>query len=257
MSRMREDLTVGSLAELAGVTVRTLHHYDEIGLIVPSGRTDAGYRTYGSAEVERLQEVLFYRELGFSLDAIREMMSRPDYDRAVVLQQQRFLLERKADRLLEMIDAVDRALAAHRDGVKMSNEDILEVFGDFDPAEYEDEAKERWGETDAYQQSALRTASYGKAEWQAIKDESEAIYRSFVELIDEGVAAADPKAMDVAEEHRAHISRWFYDCPVETHAGLGQMYVADVRFRENIDKHGDGLAEYMAAAIAANADRQN
>jgi DNA-binding transcriptional MerR regulator len=252
---MRDELTVGSLAALAGVTVRTLHHYDEIGLVVPSGRTDAGYRTYSSAEVERLQEVLFYRELGFSLDSIREMMGRPNYDRAAALEQQRYLLERKADQLFEMIDAVDRAITAHRNGVRMSNQDMLEVFGDFDPADHEEEAKQRWGETDAYKQSAQRTASYGKAEWQAIKDESEGIYGSFAELMADGVAAEDVRAMDVAEQHRAHISRWFYDCPVEMHAGLGQMYVADVRFQENIDKHGQGLAEYMAAAIAANAAR--
>lgn len=250
-----EELTVGLLAELAGVTVRTLHHYDEIGLVVPSGRTGAGYRTYSSAEVERLQEVLFYRELGFSLDVIREMVSGPGHDRAAALQQQRDLLERKAAHLSRMIAAVDRAIVAHRNGVRMSNEEMLEVFADFDPAEYEDEAKERWGQTDAYQQSAQRTAGYGKAEWQTIKEESEGIYRSFVKLMAAGIAAGDRRAMDVAEQHRAHISRWFYECPLEIHAGLGQMYQADVRFRENIDKHGDGLAEYMAAAIAANASR--
>lgn len=252
---MREELTVGSLAELAGVTVRTLHHYDEIGLVVPSGRTESGYRMYSSDEVERLQEVLFYRELGFSLDAIKEVVSRPGYDRAAALEQQRYLLERKASHLFEMIEAVDRAIEAHRNGVKMSNEDVLEVFGGFDPAEHEEEAKERWGESDAYKQSAQRTAGYGKAEWQAIKDESEGIYRSFVELMAAGVAPDDTQAIEIAEQHRAHISRWFYDCSVEIHAGLGQLYVADVRFQENIDKHGEGLAAYMAAAIEANSVR--
>jgi len=255
VSVVREELTVGAMAELAGVTVRTLHHYHEVGLVVPSGRTDAGYRTYSAEEVERLQEVLFYRELGFSLDAIGELMSRPDYDRAAVLQQQRFLLARKADRLFAMIDAVDRAIVAERNGVRMSNEEILEVFGDFDPADYEEEAQARWGETDAYKQSAQRTARYGKAEWQAIKAESEGIYRSFVALMGAGVPAEDARAMDVAEQHRMHISNWFYDCPVQMHAGLGQMYVTDLRFQENIDKHGEGLAEYMAVAIAANAVR--
>ena len=104
-------------------------------------------------------------------------------------------------------------------------------------------------------QSAQRTASYGKTEWQAIKEESEGIYGAFVALMAEDVPPEDPRAMDVAEQHRAHISRWFYDCPVEIHAGLGQMYIADVRFQKNIDKHGEGLAAYMAAAIAANAAR--
>ena len=221
----------------------------------PDRYTTCGCRTYSPTEVERLQEVLFYRELGFSLDQIREMMGRPDYDRAAALQQQRYLLERKADRLFEMIDAVDRAIVARMNGVRMSNEGMLEVFGDFDPAEYEEEAKERWGESDAYQQSAQRTASYGKAEWQAIKEESEGIYRAFVALMAEDVPPEDPRAMDVAEQHRTHISRWFYDCPVEIHAGLGQMYIADVRFQKNIDKHGEGLAAFMAAAIAANAAR--
>ncbi len=129
------DLTVGSVARLAGVTVRTLHHYDEIDLVVPSGRTESGYRTYGSAEVERLQEVLFYRELGFSLDTIREIIGQPGYSREAALEQQRKLLEEKADRLLSMVGAIDRAMLAQRTGVQMSSEDMLEVFGDFDPKE--------------------------------------------------------------------------------------------------------------------------
>ncbi len=250
---MREELTVGAIARLAGVTVRTLHHYDEIELVVPSGRTGSGYRTYGSAEVERLQEVLFFRELGFSLDTIREIIGRPGYHRDAALEQQRELLEHRADRLLSMIDAIDRARIAQRTGVKMSNEDILEVFGDFDPAEHEEEAKERWGETDAYKQSGQRTAGYGKADWEAIKAEMDGIYRKLLDLMGAGAPADSDAARAVAEEHRAHISKWFYDCSLEVHAGLGEMYLADVRFKENIDKAGEGLAEYLSAAIAANA----
>jgi len=249
------ELTVGSIARLAGVTVRTLHHYDEIGLVVPSGRTDSGYRTYGSAEVERLQEVLFFRELGFSLETIREIIGRPSYHREAALEQQRELLEQRADRLLSMIDAIDKAMLAHRTGVQMSDEDVLEVFGDFDPKEYEEEAKERWGHSDAYRQSAQRTAGYGKADWEVIKAEADGIYREFLALKESGVPADDLAAMELAEQHRAHISRWFYDCSLEIHAGLGQMYTADERFKKNIDKAGAGVAEYMSAAIAANAAR--
>ena len=252
---MNDEMTVGSVATLAGVTVRTLHHYDEIGLVVPAGRTNSGYRTYGYREVERLQEVLFFRELGFSLETIRDIVGRPSYNRHAALEQQRELLEQRADRLLEMIDAVDRAAAAQRTGEKMSNEEMLEVFGDFDPAEHEEEAKERWGDSPAFQQSVQRTSSYSKADWEKIKAELDGINQLFLDLMAAGTPAAESAAMDVAEKHRAHITKWYYDCSIEIHAGLGQMYTADVRFKENIDKAGEGLAEYMSAAIAANAGR--
>ena len=250
---MSDVLTVGAVSDLAGVTVRTLHHYDEIGLVVPAGRTGSGYRTYGPAEIERLQEVLFFRELGFPLEEIKTMVESPAYTRAATLQHQRRLLEQRADRLLTMMDAIDRAVLAERTGVQMSSEDILEVFGDFDPVEHEEEVKQRWGETEAYKQSAQRTARYTKQDWENRKAEADGINRAFLALLADGTPATDSAAMAVAEEHRAHISRWSYDCSVESHAGLGRMYTADERFRKNIDKAGEGLAVYMAAAIAANA----
>jgi DNA-binding transcriptional MerR regulator len=252
---MKDVLTVGSVSQRAGVTVRTLHHYDEIGLVVPAGRTESGYRTYGPAEVERLQEVLFFRELGFPLEEIKEVVTSQTYSRADALQRQRDMLEKRADRLLNMIEAVDRAVLAERMGVKMSSEEILEVFGDFDSKEYEAEAEARWGETDAYKQSAQRTAGYTKQDWENLKVEADGINQRFLDLRAEGVPPSDPAAMAVAEEHRAHITSWFYDCSIEIHTGLGQIYVADERFRKNIDKAGEGLAEYMSEAIAANAAR--
>jgi DNA-binding transcriptional MerR regulator len=252
---MKDLLTVGSVSQRAGVTVRTLHHYDEIGLVVPAGRTESGYRTYGPAEVERLQEVLFFRELGFPLEEIKEVVTSQTYSRADALQRQRDMLEKRADRLLNMIEAVDRAVLAERMGVKMSSEEILEVFGDFDSKEYEAEAEARWGETDAYKQSAQRTAGYTKQDWENLKVEADGINQRFLDLRAEGVPPSDPAAMAVAEEHRAHITSWFYDCSIEIHTGLGQIYVADERFRKNIDKAGEGLAEYMSEAIAANAAR--
>jgi len=248
-------LTVGGVARLAGVTVRTLHHYDEIGLVAPGGRTRAGYRTYGTEEIERLQEVLFFRELGFGLDDIKRIIGQPGYNRAEALHRQRQMLESQADHLSALIDSVEQALQAERTGIKMSNEDALGVFGDFDPVEYEEEAKQRWGETEAYQQSAQRTARYTKQDWEQIRDESDVINRRFLALMADGVPTDTVAAMDVAEEHRSHITKWFYDCSRQAHAGLGQMYVADPRFTGNIDKTGEGLAAYMAAAIAANALR--
>lgn len=253
--RATDALTVGAVARIAGVTVRTLHHYDEIGLVVPGGRTAAGYRSYGRAEIQRLQEVLVLRELGFALKEIKEIVGRPTYNRAVALERQKELLEARADRLLALIDAVERAVDAERKGITMSSEELLGVFGDFDPGEYAEEAKERWGESDAYKQSAQRTARYTKQDWETIQAEADGIYQRFLSLMEASAPASSVAAMDVAEEHRAHITKWFYDCSKEIHAGLGQMYVADVRFRANIDKAGSGLAGYMSAAIAANAER--
>ena len=250
----QRELTVGEVARLSGVTVRTLHHYHELGLVVPDGRSEAGYRRYGHGAVERLQEVLFFRELGFALEEIKRIVDQPSYHRVSALSRQRELLEAKAKRLQHKIEAIDHSIEAQEGGNIMSHKDMLEVFTDIDPEEHErnqQEAKERWGETDAYKQSARRTSQYTKADWQRIKEEMDAIYRDFVSLMDAGSPADGPEAAAVVERHRAHISQCYYDCSPEIHAGLGQMYVADPRFTENIDKAGEGLAAYMSAAIAA------
>lgn len=255
MNEADTALTVGSVARLAGVTVRTLHHYDEIGLVSPSERSDAGYRLYQRHDLERLQEVLFFRELGFGLEEIGAIVGRPDYDRAQALARQRELLVAKADRLTDLVDAVDRAIRAQETGMNLTNEEMLEVFGDFDPTEHQQEAQERWGETDAYRESARRTARYTKEDWLAIQAEGSEINTAFIALMEAGTPADSEEAREVAERHRAHLSKWFYEVTPEIHAGLGAMYVADPRFTKNIDKAGEGLAAYMSAAIAANSAR--
>ena len=250
----RNGLTVGEVARLAGVTVRTLHHYHELGLVVPDGRSESGYRRYGHGAVERLQEVLFFRELGFGLDEIGRIVARPTYDRISALSRQRALLEAKATRLQQMIEAIDRAKEAEQRGMIMSEKEMLEVFTDLDPEQHaknQQEAKERWGDTDAYKQSAQRTSRYTKEDWQRIKAEMDAIYRDFVALMQADEPADGPAAAALVERHRRHVSETYYDCPPEIHAGLGQMYSADPRFTENIDQAGEGLAAYMSAAIAA------
>jgi len=246
-------LTVGDIARLAGVTVRTLHHYDALGLVVPGERTDAGYRLYRRPDVERLQEVLFFRELGFSLEQIKEIVARPSYHRAAALERHRALLEHRVSHLQSMLAAVDAAIDAEKRGATMTNEELLEVFGDFDPSQYEEEVEQRWGNTAAYRESARRTKSYTKADWQQISREGVEINDAFLALMAAGVPADSPQAQAVAESHRAHISKWFYECTPEIHRGLGRMYATDPRFAENIDKARPGLAAYMSAAIAAKA----
>jgi len=247
--------TVGEASKVARVSVRALHHYDEVGLLRPSERSSAGYRLYTSADLERLQQVLFYKELEFPLDEIRELMAEPEYDRREALLFQRELLAERAKRLDAMLGLIDTTLTAMEGGFSMSDEEMFEVFGDFDPAEYEDEVRERWGDTDAYKESARRTKRYSKDDWLRIKSEGEQNLTAMVALFDEGVAPDDPRAMDVAEDARLQIDRNFYPLSPEMHVNLGEMYIADPRFTAYYDKHREGLAVWFRDAIKANAAR--
>lgn len=256
MTATEQSLTVGELARAADISVRTLHHYDELGLVAASNRSEGGYRLYGPEAVDRLQEVLFFRELGFGLEAIKDIVNGPDYERADVLARQRRLIEGRAERLLDMMESLDKAIEAERQGIEMSTDEKLEIFGEFDPEAHADEATARWSRTDAYKQSAGRTGSYARADWEKVGEENRQINEALLALMDAGHPATHSDAMDLAEAHRNHISTLFYECSYEIHAGLGEMYLADERFRTNIDKAGEGLAEYLAAAIAANVARR-
>ncbi|MEV6526082.1 MerR family transcriptional regulator [Longispora sp. NPDC051575] len=247
--------SVGQVAKFAGVTVRTLHHYDEIGLLSPSGRTRAGYRRYDDADLERLQSLLFYRELGFPLEEIAAILGDPDVDATAHLRRQRELLLHRIGRLQDMVAAVEFAMEARQVGVQMTPEERFEVFGEHDPARYEDEVRERWGDTDAYRESERRTRSYTKEDWLVIKGQAASINQRLALAMTSGIPAGDPQAMDLAEEHRQHITRWYYDCTYEIHRGLAEMYVADPRFTATIDADGAGLSVYVRAAILANAER--
>jgi DNA-binding transcriptional MerR regulator len=242
--------TVGEVAELAGVTVRALHHYDELGLLSPSGRSDAGYRLYSYDDLARLREILIWRTLGFGLTEIGSLLDDPKHDRLAALERQRELIEREIDRLGALAAAVDAAIAAHVNGTRIEE---TSMFEGFDASQYEEEARERWGHTDAYQESARRTRQYGEAEWAEIRRESAAIMRELAALMRAGEPAAGERAQGLAERHREHISRWFYPCSRAMHRGLGEMYVADVRFARNYHREAEGLARYFRDAIVANA----
>jgi len=245
--------TVGRLAELAGVTVRTLHHYDEIGLLSPGERSESGYRLYGPAAVGRLREILTYRELGLPLEEIAAII-----DGGVPLEhlaRQRQLLLARMERLDAIVDAIDGEMEAQKMGLKLTAEEQLEVFGDFDPDEHSAEASERWGETDAYRTSQRRVASYTKDDWLRIRAETNDVERRLADAMAAGEAPDSEAAMEAAEAHRALISRWFYDCPREMHARMTQLYVDDPRFADRYERRAAGLAAYVHAAAAANADR--
>jgi len=248
-------MNVGEVAALAGVTVRTLHHYDRIGLLSPSGRTTAGYRQYSPTDLDRLHQVLLYRELGFSLEGVADLLA-DDADPEAHLRRQHRLLRDRLERMPQMVAAVEKEMEARAMGMSLTPEEKFEVFGEFDPDQYEEEVQERWGETDAYAQSKRRTSSYSKEDWLRIKAEGEDVEARFAAALAAGVPADSEQAMDIAEEHRQQISRNFYDCPPEMHAGLGRMYVEDERFTAHYEQRAAGLAQYVSDAVQANAARQ-
>lgn len=247
-------LPVGEVAGIAGVTVRTLHHYDEVGLLTPSGRTPAGYRQYDEDDLERLQRILCYRALGFPLEAIAGILDDPSVDPVEHLRQQQAQLLGEVERLQRLVASVARMIDARRLGITLTPEELFDVFGDFDPTAYADEVEERWGGTDAHAQSMARTSTYTKEDWARCTAEGEAVTRRLADLLDAGVAPDDARATAAAEEHRRHITRWFYDCSPEVHRGLGAMYVTDPRFTATYEAVAPGLAVYVRDAIAANAD---
>ncbi|SFL75993.1 MerR family transcriptional regulator [Geodermatophilus ruber] len=249
-------MNVGEVASLAGVTVRTLHHYDRIGLLSPSGRTPAGYRRYSAADLERLHRVLLYRALGFPLEEVATLLDDPSADPAEHLRRQHRLLRDRLERTSAMVAAVEKEMEARAMGIDLTPEERFEVFGEQDPAQYEAEAEERWGDTDAWKESKRRTRGYSKEDWLRIKAEGEDVERRFVSALQAGAAADSEQAMDIAEAHRQQISRNFYDCPPEVHAGLGRMYVEDPRFTGHYERVAPGLAEYVSAAVQANAARR-
>lgn len=252
MGMSNDELTVERVARLAGVTVRTLHHYDAIGLLKPSERTDANYRIYSRADLERLQQIRAHRALGLELEAIRRILDDPEFDRLEALRETR---DRLAERIAvdsALLATLDRTLASIDTGDDMPAQDL---FDGFDPEEHEAEVSERWGDTRAYAQSKRRTSTYGEAEWTAIRDEATQISADLATLLAQGAPAEGAQAMDVAERHRQHISRWFYPCDKAMHAQLAQLYTDDPRFEATYEKVATGLAAYVRAAVEANAGR--
>src|SRR5438067_1064233 len=188
---MAMGYTVKVVAGMAGVSVRTLHHYDRIGLLPPAATSEAGYRLYSEADLERLQQVLFFRELGFSLHDVKAIVDSPDFDRTEALRAHRRLLVEQRGRLGRLVDLVDRTIASLQKGEPMADKERFAAFDDSKGNEYREEARQRWGHTEAYKESERRAASYTKADWDAIKAESEEIARNLAALADR--APADPE----------------------------------------------------------------
>jgi DNA-binding transcriptional MerR regulator len=246
---------VKDVARLAGVSIRTLHHYDAIGLLVPGARTAAGYRLYTDADLFRLQQILIGRELGLSLEEIRRSLDDPRFDRKGALIAQREQLRDRARQTEAMIRAVDVALTALDAGGTKGEMNMADLFEGFNPAQYEDDARRQWGTSEAFVESEKRTKRYTPDDWKAITAEQTSVYADAYAALKAGKTAGDAAVMDIAERHRMSIDRWFYPCSHEMHRGLASMYESDERFRQGIDTHGEGLASFLAEAMRANAKR--
>lgn len=248
------ELTVGQVAERYGITVRTLHHYDEVGVVRPSARSAAGYRLYGDADVARLATVVAYRRLGLALDRIVLLL---DDAESVLphLRRQREVVTDRIEELQQLAAALDRAIEKKEE--TMNDTDLRDLFGDAFDESWAAEAEERWGETDAWAESRRRAASYTRSDWERSKADADAITAAFVAALRAGEPATSAAATDAAEAHRGHIDRWYYRLDHSFHRHLGDLYVTDPRFAATYDDVEPGLAQYVRDSIHANADRQS
>ncbi len=234
-------MQIKEFALFTGVSVRTLHYYDEIGLLKPAMvDRNSGYRFYDESSVIKMQEILFYRELDFSLKSIKEILSSPDYNKNEALKQQKTLLVLKKQRLERLISAIDGAV---------KGEAVMTAFDNSEFENYKAEVKEKWGNTDAYKEHSEKTKDYSKDKWNSLADGMNDILAEFSVCMKKGSSPDSPEAESLVKKLQSHISDNHYTCTKEILFGLGQMYVSDERFRNNINKHGDGTAEFIKSAI--------
>ena len=235
-------MQIKEFADFTGVSVRTLHYYDEIGLLMPAfvDKT-TGYRFYDEKSFLRMQEILFYRELDFSLKSIGEILSSPNYDKSKALTEQKHLLTLKKERLERLISAIDGA---------EKGENVMKAFDNSEFEKYKAEAQEKWGKTDAYNEHTKKTKDYSEDKWHSLAVQMDCIMADFASCMKNGNSPDSDEAQRLVEDLQNHITENYYLCTNEILASLGQMYVSDDRFRHNVDNHADGTAEFICRAIS-------
>ena len=234
-------MQITEFAKLTGVSVRTLHYYDEIGLLKPAEVDEwTGYRFYDEKNLEKMQQIMFYRELDFSLKSIIGILSSPDFDKQKALDEQKKLLILKKERLEKLIFAIDCA---------KKGEIIMNAFDNTEFENYKNEAKERWGNTDAYKEYSQTSKGYSKEKFNALGEGMEKVLEEFAICMNSGATFDSEEAQKLVKKLQNYITENFYTCTNEILASLGQMYVADERFKNNIDKHSVGTTEFVSKAI--------
>lgn len=245
-------ITVGQAASRLGVTVRTLHHWDEIGLASPSLRTHGGYRLYTATDVALLQRAVIYRELGLPLDTIRDLLHAPEADPTAALRTQRHQVQERITRLNDMVEGLDRMIRAHEQGILLTAEQQAAIFGpDWQP-ESVVHAHERWGDTPQWAQYAERAATRGPDEWKAIAEANAELETDLARAMQEGVTPGSPEANRLAERHREAFHAYF-DLTREMQVCLGRKYQEDAEFAAYFDRLQPGLAAWLSRIIDANA----
>ncbi|MDL2289644.1 MerR family transcriptional regulator [Clostridia bacterium OttesenSCG-928-F22] len=238
-------MTVNEVSKLTGVSIRTLHYYDEIGLLHPTNITDSGYRQYDDVALERLQLILFFRELDFPLKEISGIISSPSYDKTQALKNQKKLLIMKRNRLEALIRLVDKTLKGE------SEMNFTEFkLDEFNKAKelYAQEVREKWGDTAAYQESQQKEQEQTDAKKVEAMEGMNEMLKAFAEI--RTLKPEAQEAQNLVADYQFYITQNFYECTDEILEGLGRMYVADERFTKTIDRFGKGTAEFMSKAIA-------
>lgn len=237
-------MQIKEFAKLTGVTVRTLHYYDEIGLLKPSSVDEQnGYRFYDECCLERMQEILFYRELDFPLKEIQTILSSPEYDKNTALKGQKRLLMLKKERLERLISALDDAMKGEKITMNAFDNSEFEVQRE----KYAAESRKKWGETAAYKEFSEK--NHTKEQQNEAFLGMENLISEFAECKIGGASPDCEKAQALVKKWQDFITENFYTCTKEILSGLGEMYAADNRFAANIDRHDDGTAEFMRDAI--------
>lgn len=241
--------TVAEVAKRCHLSVRALHHYDAIGLMRPKRRSDGNYRLYDQDDLQRLQQILMYRELGLSLADVARVLDADAATRQQVLSTQRQTLLDQQQRLSAILHMVDQSLQQLKEPIPMNPDTLFQGTETFRQGEYAAEAEKRWGTTDAWRESKKRYAGYGADDKARMQAESDANVAEFLTAFRAGQPADSAVAIALADQHRAHIERWHYPCPPAMHVQLASMYVNDPRFTAHYDQHAPGLAAYIAEAI--------
>ncbi|MGW3495303.1 MerR family transcriptional regulator [Streptomyces sp. NPDC001020] len=253
--------SVGQVSAFAGVTVRTLHHYDKAGLLSPSERTHAGYRLYSDADLARLQQILFYRELGFPLDEIAEIIKDPQANALDHLRARQRQLAEEIARLQQLAEVAESAIEVAQTGVSLTPQERFEVFGEISmDLSYATEAELKWAHSEGHREAMARAAAHTKEDWRQLMREAAAWRAELLSAFDEGEPSDGERAMDLAEEHRLHISRWFTSCPPDMHRRIADDFLADPRAFALVvppSQQRPGLAAYTCKAVHANAARHS
>jgi DNA-binding transcriptional MerR regulator len=242
---------IKDVAIIVGVSIRTLQYYDKINLLKPEFLSEKGYRFYDDNNLERLQQILFFKELDFSLEEIKNILDNKNFDKKIAYEFHKNLLIKKKERLEQIIKTIDITINSINGENKMNKEEMFKVFDmniiDEHKRKFYQESKERWGDSKYYKESEIKTSSYKKEDWERIMNEQKIIYQKFIDNMDKHVS--DSIIQEAVKDWKQYITKNFYECTDEILKNLGDMYVSDERFSKNIDKNKEGLSEFLKNAF--------